>query len=257
MPDGDSVDWDGLVQERLDEKSRRERSAERAAEPPPGPEAAERVAERLRSAGLAGVPDADRAAETPPLPPGADGGFPPRQHHRHHQHHRRHLSLHRLRRAVFLALLAALLVGGFVLTFWPEIRAAFFERETPVLPLVPAGEPKALEPSGPEKAPAPEPSPAPAAAPTQDQPAVRTERTDPDKEHPRPELPERLPPEGPGSRPPAAAPTAPSAPDTRAPAPPLPEPPEPPRPPAPPPAPRTPWDDGGGADGRRWPDTVG
>jgi hypothetical protein len=65
MPD-DSVDWDSLLEQRLNETGQQRRDEEQASEPPPGPEAARELLDRLLDAAESGELRTATAGQPPP-----------------------------------------------------------------------------------------------------------------------------------------------------------------------------------------------
>ncbi|MHC4917061.1 MAG: hypothetical protein ACYTGB_16400, partial [Planctomycetota bacterium] len=66
MPE--EVDWDALLDQRLTESRQERRDERQAAEPPPGPEAAQQVLEKIKTAaenGTLGAEDAQQAPDAP------------------------------------------------------------------------------------------------------------------------------------------------------------------------------------------------
>ncbi len=177
----ENTDWDALLDERLSESRRRQRDEAQAAEPPPGPEAAEQVLDRIRTAAENGeIPASEAAPQDAPPPPGEAPARPyvppppppPRPRERppgsrregpvaHSPeagdrpqlpyHHRHRLNSDRLKQAAFWLLLLVFLAGGILLTFWPQLLEHLRLGEKRVTP--PISAPKENEPAPPRKEP--------------------------------------------------------------------------------------------------------
>ena len=119
----DGTDWDALVDKRLAEVRRDQRAEAQAAEPPPGPEAAAEVLNRIRAAsGSAGKPT-ERIILPEAEPPEEAAASPgpssvPEQRRRRHR-----FSWQRAKRVLFFLVLLALFLGGLCLTFSPQLKA--------------------------------------------------------------------------------------------------------------------------------------
>ncbi len=207
----ENTNWDALLDERLSENRRRQRDEAQAAEPPPGPEAAEELLDRIRTAAENGdLPGSQPAPEHTPPPsheapskpflPASPGHSRPRRRKpssarlhpiaytpeaadwpgrpRHH-HHR--LKLHRLKRVAFWLILLFLLLGGIVLTFRPELLKDLGFRDEPLTPPITDTE---------DKRPKPPPKP-------DEEPGLRSGGPDPVSKEPEGKLPEELPREEP------------------------------------------------------------
>ena len=263
----DGTDWAALVEKRLAEVRREKQAEAQAAGPPPGPEAAAEVLDRMRAASEAAGKPTERIVLPEAIPPEGDSAFPspssvPEQPfdcaqgrepvERRRRRHRR-LSWHRVKRPLFFLVLLALFLGGLCLTFSPQLKALIRflgpDRDTSenglILPEPPAEQPKQpKEPKSPVPAPAPEKPPAPVTDPAQ---AGRT-RPEPDpgaKREPAAKPPEpkappevRMPPEPkmPAEPPVPPEPAKPVDPAT------MPAPPKPPEAPKLPVPPTFPWD---------------
>ena len=282
MKKDDAVDWQSIVEQRLAEARRSRLAEQQADQPPPGPEAAEKLVERIRAATGAGA-----GAEPPPDPqdvPAAADGFAepsdpaggsrsdetsanamnpvPRGHRHHHR-----LSRRNLKRNFFYLVLAVLFIAGILMIFWPEWRKLWhfvgpgeesFVGGEVILddkkkkPAEPAGkQPDPAPPAGTTGAPS-EPKPLPEKAPPPEiRPAGPTSAPKPEPLKAPPETRRepflKRPPEGP----------VPAGPKPRPPEPPdageTPNPfklPEPPQPPAEPKPPKPLWDKDGKGETR-------
>lgn len=211
----EDTNWDALLDERLSENRRRQRDDAQAAEPPPGPQAAEELLDRIRTAAENGdLPGSQPAPEDapPPPPPSPEAPSkpylptspaPPRPRRRRpssvdlhpiaytpetadwpgrtRRHHHR-LNLHRLKRVAFWLVLFLLLAGGILLTFWPGLLKDLGFRDEPLTP--PIIDAKDEKPKPPPKKPEKEPGP-------------RTGDPGPGSKEPKGRLPEELPREDP------------------------------------------------------------